>query len=136
MGALTININIQITNISLTTLINSSNIIQNQQYASSSDFEETDLDLYTLPTTNNSNQLAPVYFETKNASHSNITSASSTNNSSNQMATLFPINITDTGSVTSSLSSTLSMMNSTATIFDNDMTINLGVSVAPVIKLF
>jgi hypothetical protein len=135
MGALRINIQIAIS--SLTKLINSSNVTQNQPYASLPEFEETTLDLYRLPITTDSNQLAPVYIETtktKNSSHPNMTSASSAN-SSNQMDTLFSI-IKDTGSDTSSLSSTLPMMNSTAMISEGDMTISIGVSVASVINLF
>ena len=92
-----------------------SNITENQQYTSLPEFEQTGLDLYTLPTSNNSNQLTPVSFVS--------TTLANNGSSSNQI---------DAGFV----SSTLSTINSTAIMFDNEMAISLGVSVAPVINLF
>jgi hypothetical protein len=138
MGALSTTV--QITSTSLTILINSSlssNVTQNQQYTSLSEFKETGLDLYTLPTTNVSNQLSTIYVETitsKNSSYSDVTSASVTNNS-DQMATSFSMNNTITLSTTSSLSSTLLIINTTTTITDSSMTTSTGVSVASMMDL-
>lgn len=133
---------IQITTTSLTKLINSSlssNIKQNQQYTNLPQFKETDLDFYTLQTTNSSNQLPTISVETiisKNSSYSNVTSISAIYNS-NQMATSSPINTTTSESMISSLSTTLLMINTTiTTITDSDMMTSIGVSVAPMIKLF
>jgi hypothetical protein len=99
---------VQITSTSLTN-------IQNQQYTSSSVFEHSGFDLYTQSVTNTSYQLSTINVETvtsKNSSYSEVTSASSTINNG-QMATSSSINTTN-----------------------NDIVTSIGVSVAPIMKLF
>jgi hypothetical protein len=117
-----VNTTVSITSTSLTILINSSlstNVTQNQQYTSLPGFEQTGLSSYTLPTTNNSNQLSTISIETitsNNFSYSDITSISMTN-SSDQMATTL-------------------IINTTATITDSVLSTTIGVSVVSMLTLF
>lgn len=117
-----VNTTVSITSTSLTILIHSSlstNVTQNQQYTSLPGFEQTGLSSYTLPTTNNSNQLSTISIETitsNNFSYSDITSISMTN-SSDQMATTL-------------------IINTTATITDSVLSTTIGVSVVSMLTLF
>ena len=141
---------VQITSTDLTNLINSSissNVTENQQYTSLPGFTETGLDSYTLSITNSSSQLITINTEITTTTTTlptttteMITTTTSAGNSSDMVVTSISVanNSDQTVSETliSSPSSTVPPINATTmTISNTDMSMSIGVSVAPKMDL-